>query len=74
MLVPPCCLTCGMPIGDVAIIFFEMQKELIQKILRQASIDSGLQIPLGEILDTLQIHGSCCRTHLMTTVKFKDYF
>lgn len=75
------CPSCGCPLGDKADIFNEMYKDMVNKILKerntnimQADIDSGLQIPCGEILDQLDIKKICCRTHMITPEIFSRYY
>ena len=81
MYVPPVCFTCGCPIGHVEDLFRIMRIKRVKKILddrgtitTQAAIDVGLQIDCSDILDRLFIHNYCCRTHLISSMRFSDYY
>lgn len=81
MLVPITCITCGCPIGHVDDLYRQMSHELIQAQLRergtaptQAAVDTGLQIEMRPILEQLGIFNDCCRTHIVTARRFRDYY
>jgi DNA-directed RNA polymerase subunit N (RpoN/RPB10) len=80
MLTPIVC-TCGMPIGDIAVLFLRMRAARVREVLgargtapTQAAVDAGLQIECGDILDLLQVTYDCCRARLVTNMQFLDYY
>lgn len=83
MHIPPTCLTCGCPIGDVGTLYRHLRIKRIKEALAargttatQAAIDAGLQIDCGDILERLGIpeERDCCRGCLVTTVSFEDLY
>lgn len=81
MLVPIRCITCGLPIGDVAVIFrrirFRRAKEELKDrgvIPTQAAIDAALQINMEDVLDALGITNDHCRRTLTSAMCFQDYY
>ena len=85
MLVPPVCLTCGCAIGDKAVLFKAMHRKKVKEALEQANpgepIHPGraaesmaLNMDASDILDKLRIRNDCCRTHLTTSMDWRDYY
>ena len=81
MYVPVVCFTCGCPIGDVEDLFRIMRTAKVKKILEsrgtittQAAVDAGLQIDCSDILEKLFINNYCCRAHLISSMRFSDYY
>lgn len=75
------CFSCGTPIGDVADEYHAMLRERVQALQQKTGVlpekmmeDPSTQIDVQDILDALQIDADCCRTHLCTTVDFRDWY
>lgn len=58
-----------------------MLKERVQEVQRETGIlpekvmeDPSMQIDVLDILEVLQVDADCCRTHLCTTVDFRDWY
>jgi DNA-directed RNA polymerase subunit N (RpoN/RPB10) len=81
MLVPIRCITCGYPIGRVAVLFRQIRAKRVAELLKgrmviptQTMIDAQLQIDMSDIFELLGIHLDCCRVHLGTAMDFRDYY
>ena len=89
MLTPPRCPTCGLPIGDVAVIYRELRRRLFEETLKkkgkkgalkfrvlptQVVVDARLKISMDAVLAGLQINDDCCRMHLSTVMDWRDYY
>lgn len=73
---PPCCLSCGLPIGDVSEIFSKILAErLIEKYgnVYTSKILTRDYPPMGDILDKLEVTQLCCRAHIMTAMDWINY-
>lgn len=77
MLTHIICITCGCPLGHISILFEEMRREYLAKVLEEKgyapemlSTDLAKDINYGEICDSLCITNICCRMHLITSVNF----
>ena len=82
MLTPVRCLSCGLPIGDVATLFRilaaararEERSRLDLHAPASAFVTPAYAASTRDILDRLGIANDCCRVHLFTTMDFNDYF
>ena len=82
MLTPVRCLSCGLPIGDVATIFRvlaaararEERARLDIHAPASAFVTPAYAAGTRDILDRLGIANDCCRVHLFTAMDFNDYF
>jgi DNA-directed RNA polymerase subunit N (RpoN/RPB10) len=81
MLIPARCMSCGLPVGDVAGIYRRIRYERAREALKdrdviptQAVIDASLQIDMEDILEELGITEDCCRRTLTTGMCFQDYY
>lgn len=84
MLTPVRCLTCGMPLGDVAPLYrllkAERMAEYIEKHKIQAvhlDLDPLLAdeyISMSDVLYMLGIYERCCRGIMMSTMDIRDYY
>ena len=79
MLTPIRCMHCGLPVGDVSIIFNKIRRERIKKALEnqdvvpsQAAADMFLQIDMSDVLADLGIEDDCCRQTLATAMDMRD--
>lgn len=88
MLTPIVCPTCGLSLV-VAPIYHEIRKKRLQKMYESgeiktlpshATIDPNFTTGEGssnafmsDILDALKVY-KCCRTHLVTSLNFSDYY
>lgn len=70
MLIPPVCLGCGFPIGDLAEEFRKKKNDMIKsKIGNIKSIYckfyvSNINIDFTSLFDEMKIFLPCCRAHL----------
>ena len=88
MLPPVVCTTCGMPVGDVAFLYARMVPPAAKGpgFFRPADGGPGaLEAGPGaeaagagpspqEVCERLGIHDYCCRMHLVTAMRFPDYY
>jgi DNA-directed RNA polymerase subunit N (RpoN/RPB10) len=65
----------------VADEYHAMLRERVQALQQKTGVlpekmmeDPSTQIDVQDILDALQIDADCCRTHLCTTVDFRDWY
>jgi DNA-directed RNA polymerase subunit N (RpoN/RPB10) len=75
------CITCGLPVGDVADIFREMKNDLVRKLLEergtaatQAAVDTNLQVDCTHIYELLGVKNYCCRKSLASCMLFNDAY
>ncbi len=77
MFIPPLCITCGYPIGDIAELFeYLMKKKHTNHTNRSdhANHTSHTELNNTDIFDQLQIRNSCCRVSLSMAVQFHNYY
>jgi DNA-directed RNA polymerase subunit N (RpoN/RPB10) len=74
---------CGRPIGDIDDLFIELKRLAYIRYLAEHNIDTDpsmlaidedLQVDLSEVFKMLNIHTECCRSVLMSQVKFNDLY
>lgn len=77
---PPCCLSCGYPIGgDIQDYFNHIRKlrhmkvhdattENIFELSDLTLMHSAENITMGDVLDKLKIFNTCCRSQLISWV------
>lgn len=80
MLIPIRC-ACGLPIGDVAVIFQQKRAERVKEALKdrnvvptQAVIDTSLQIDMTDIMEELGITEDHCKRTINTAMDFRMYY
>ena len=82
MLTPVRCMSCGLPVGDVAAIYRVLaaaraRDERVRLDLHASAaalVAPGYASPVGDILDRLGVVFDCCRVHVFTAMVFSDYF
>ena len=81
MFCRPCCISCNSSIGDVAAVFDLIRHDTVQAAMREHGvtaanlpIDPAVDIELRAALDDLCVFNECCRTHLLSAMKFIDYY
>jgi DNA-directed RNA polymerase subunit N (RpoN/RPB10) len=74
-------MTCGLPIGDVAVIFRARRYKRARAALKdrdvvstQAVVDAGLQLDMEKDLDELGITEDHCRRALISAMDMRDYY
>jgi DNA-directed RNA polymerase subunit N (RpoN/RPB10) len=82
MLTPVRCMTCGLPVGDVAAIYRVLaaararneRARLDIHAPASAFVAPDYSTAVGDILDQLGIVFDCCRVHVFTSMVFSDHF
>ena len=90
MYVPIVCFSCGAPIGDLEDIYRAIHAKKVKAKLAELmgnnelmdnnktpsniAINSSLQISCEEELTKMGITAYCCRTHLVTSMRFSDKY
>jgi len=77
---PPCCLSCGYPIGGETQDYFNhirkqryiaANKTTVENIFELSDLtlmQSAENITMGDVLDKLKIFNTCCRAQLISWV------
>ncbi len=82
MFISVVCLTCQLPLGNVAEIYRHIRKKRLAKLHGQrrapgpefALIRAGnVQAPMGDVLDALRLD-DCCRGRMVAHVDFRDRY
>lgn len=83
MLIDIVC-TCGLPIGDVAVIFRAMRRKRYEEELRkrgaevvaaaQIPIDPTMHLDMSDDYARLGITEDCCKIGLNAAMDFRDYY
>jgi DNA-directed RNA polymerase subunit N (RpoN/RPB10) len=83
MLVPIVCLTCGLSLGDVAFVYnYIRRKRMLARYGAaggpvappHAATDPTLQESvMSDVLEALGVT-KCCRTRLVTAMRFEDHY
>jgi DNA-directed RNA polymerase subunit N (RpoN/RPB10) len=81
MLPPVLCFTCGKSLGDIAPFYHYIRRTRVQRHYDELGVAPtrripapGVEIPLmADVLDALRVT-ECCKTHLVTTLVFTDYY
>lgn len=81
MLTPLVCLSCKMPIGDVAPIFWAVHSARVRKTLKKgktaparAAENLALKSDNTDLFEALAILPDCCRMCLETSMQFKNHY
>lgn len=85
MFTPVRCISCGMPVGELAPFLRAAMKARAAEVLGEAGVDTlsawiaaNLHNEADDLLLSLGvvpgIYGDCCRTALINTVHFLDHY
>jgi len=82
MLIPVRC-TCGKSIGAYYAVFVLLRQKRLEKILNKKVaepmpqmliLSDDMQPVVGDILDAMNIHKTCCRQKMLTSCNFSDFY
>lgn len=74
---------CGRCLSDIYDLFRELKSRKFATAYAalgmdidpvQIAISGELDVELGDVLDQLNLHLDCCRTHIITQVEFKELY
>ncbi|MDE2097764.1 MAG: hypothetical protein KGL39_10985 [Patescibacteria group bacterium] len=83
MLVPVCCMSCGLSLAEFAIVYREMRSRRVRAYLKQsknkvlpanAMIDPLIKIDMSDVFKGLGITQDCCVRAMTSHMDMRDYY
>lgn len=81
MFQPILCMTCGMLLGDKAVIYRCELMEKINEIRKDKNIattkiltDPTIEIDMVDLLERLRVESDCCRSTITSNMDLRDWY